>query len=92
MKYSGIPLRILIILQISNFKPSDPFLILALLRGFSNTLSNRAEKAELLPGFPKLRMEPVSFRGIKMDFGFVEKVLVILHGLPVLDHSGYASL
>ena len=22
-----------------------------------------------------------------MDFGFGEKVLVILHGLPVLDHS-----
>ena len=47
------------------------------------------EKAELLPGFPKLCMEPVSFRGIEMDFGFVEKVLVILHGLPVLDHKVY---
>ena len=45
------------------------------------------EKAEFLPGFPKLRMEPDSFRGIEMDFGFVEKVLVILHGLPVLDHK-----
>ena len=44
------------------------------------------EKPEFLPGIPKLRMESVSFRGIKMDFGFVEKVLVILRGLPVLDH------
>ena len=34
-------------------------------------------------------MEPVSFCGIKMDFGFGEKVLVILHGLPVLDHKVY---
>ena len=32
-------------------------------------------------------MEPGSFRRIKMDFRFVEKVLVILHGLPVLDHK-----
>ena len=32
-------------------------------------------------------MEPVSFRGIEMDFGFGEKVLVILHRLPVLDHK-----
>ena len=24
-----------------------------------------------------------------MDFGFGEKVLVIMHGLPVLDHSVY---
>lgn len=45
------------------------------------------EKAELLPGLPKFCMEPVSFRGIEMDFGFGEKVLVILHGLPVLDHK-----
>ncbi len=45
------------------------------------------EKAEFLPGFPKLRMEPVPFRGIEMGFGFGEKVLVIMHGLPVLDHS-----
>ncbi len=45
------------------------------------------EKSELLPNFPKLRMEPVSFRGIEMDFGFGEKVLVILHGLPALDHG-----
>jgi len=44
------------------------------------------EKPEFLPGIPKLRMELVPFRGIKMNFGFVEKVLVILHGLPVLDH------
>ena len=34
-------------------------------------------------------MEPVPFRGIKMVFGFGEKVLVILHGLPVLDHKLY---
>ena len=33
------------------------------------------------------RQPPVSFRGIEMDFGFGEKVLVILHGLPVLDHK-----
>lgn len=32
-------------------------------------------------------MEPVPFRGVEMDFGFGEKVLVILHGLPVLDHK-----
>ena len=32
-------------------------------------------------------MEPVPFREIEMDFGFGEKVLVIMHGLPVLDHS-----
>ncbi len=44
------------------------------------------EKAEFLPNIPKFRMETVPFREIKMDFGFVEKVLVILHGLPVLDH------
>ena len=44
------------------------------------------EKPELLPGFPELRMEPVPFRGIEMNFEFGEKVLVILHGLPVLDH------
>lgn len=34
-------------------------------------------------------MEPVPFRGIEMGFGFGEKVLVILHGLPVLDHKVY---
>ena len=34
-------------------------------------------------------MEPVPFRGIEMGFGFGEKVLVILHGLPVLDHRVY---
>ena len=45
------------------------------------------EKPEFLPGFPKLCMEPGSFRGIKMDFGFGEKVQVFLHRLPVLDHS-----
>ena len=45
------------------------------------------EKAEFLPWLPKPRMEPDSFRGIEIDFGFVEKVLVILHGLPVLDHK-----
>ena len=45
------------------------------------------EKPELLLGFPKLRMELVSFREIEMDFGFGEKVLAILPGLPVLDHS-----
>lgn len=32
-------------------------------------------------------MELVFFRGIEMDFGFGEKVLVIIHGLPVLDYS-----
>jgi len=31
-------------------------------------------------------MEPVLFRGIETGFGFSEKVLVILHGLPVLNH------
>ncbi len=31
-------------------------------------------------------MEPVLFRGIETDFGFSEKVLVVLHGLPVLNH------
>ena len=45
------------------------------------------EEPELLPGFPKFRMKPVPFRGIEMGFGFGEKVLVILHGLPVLDHK-----
>ena len=45
------------------------------------------EELELLPGFPEFRMEPGSFRRIKMGFRFVEKVLVILHGLPVLDHK-----
>jgi len=44
------------------------------------------EKPKFLLGISKLRMEPVSFRGIKMDFGFVEKVLVILYGLSGLDH------
>ena len=32
-------------------------------------------------------MKPFPFRGIEMGFGFGEKVLVILHRLPVLDHS-----
>ena len=45
------------------------------------------EKAELLPGLPKLGMEPPPFGGIEMDFGIGEKVLVILRGLPVLDHK-----
>ena len=45
------------------------------------------EKAELLPGLPKLGMEPPPFGGIEMDFGIGEKVLVILGGLPVLDHK-----
>lgn len=31
-------------------------------------------------------MEPVSFREIETGFGFVEKVLVVLHVLPVLNH------
>lgn len=44
------------------------------------------EKAELLPGIPKFCMEPISFREIEMDLGFVVKVYVIMHGLPVLDH------
>lgn len=46
------------------------------------------EKPEFLPGFPKFRMEPFPFRRIEMDFGFVEKVQVVVHGLPLLDHSG----
>ena len=45
------------------------------------------EKAELLPGLPKLGMEPPPFGGIEMDFGIGEKVLVILGGLPVPDHK-----
>ncbi len=32
-------------------------------------------------------MEPGPFRRIKMGFSFVEKALVILHGLPALDHK-----
>lgn len=36
------------------------------------------EKPEFLPGIPKLRMEPFPFKGIEMDFGFGEKVLVLL--------------
>lgn len=44
------------------------------------------EEPGLLPDLPKLRMEPVPFREIEMGFGFGEKVLVIMHGLPVLDH------
>ncbi len=31
------------------------------------------EEPEFLPWLPELRMEPYPFRGIKTDFGFVEK-------------------
>ena len=50
------------------------------------------EKPEFLPDFPKLGMEPVSFRGIEMDFGFGEKVLVIMgfkeFPRPLYKHNG----
>lgn len=45
------------------------------------------KEAELLPGFPEFGMEPDFFRRIKINFGKVEKTFVILHGLPVFDHS-----
>ena len=32
-------------------------------------------------------MESEPFRRIKNSFGIVEKALVVMHGLPVLDHS-----
>ncbi len=40
----------------------------------------------LVPGFAEFHMETVAFRETEMDFGFDEKILVILHGLLVLDH------
>lgn len=45
------------------------------------------EKTEFLPGTPKLGMEPDPFRGIERDLGIMEKTFVVLHGLPVFDHS-----
>lgn len=45
------------------------------------------EKTKFLPGSPKLCMEPDPFRGIKRDLGIMEKTFVVLHGLPVFDHS-----
>lgn len=45
------------------------------------------KKAELLPGNPEFRMKSLSFRRIKDSFGIVEKALVVVYGLPVLDHS-----
>ena len=45
------------------------------------------EKTKFLPGAPKLGMEPDSFRGIERDLGIKEKTFVVLHGLPVFDHS-----
>lgn len=41
----------------------------------------------VLPGFLKFRIEPVPFRVTEMGFGFGEKVLVIMCGLQVHDHS-----
>ena len=45
------------------------------------------EKTKFLPGTPKLGMEPGSFRRIERDLGIMEKTFVVLHGLPVFDHS-----
>lgn len=45
------------------------------------------EKTKFLPGTPKFGMEPDSFRGIERDLGIMEKTFVVLHGLPVFDHS-----
>ena len=45
------------------------------------------EKTKFLPGDPKICMEPGSFRGIERDLGIMEKTFVVLHGLPVFDHS-----
>ena len=45
------------------------------------------EKTKFLPRTPKLGMEPDSFRGIERDLGITEKTFVVLHGLPVFDHS-----
>ena len=47
----------------------------------------RIEKLEFLPRFPKFRMETESFRRIKRNFRIMEKTFVVLHGLPVFDHS-----
>lgn len=45
------------------------------------------KEQEFLPWFPKFRMEPDSFGRIKRNFRIMEKTFVILHGLPVFDHS-----
>lgn len=45
------------------------------------------EKFKLLVGDPELGMEPGSFGRIERSLGMDEKTMVIVHGLPVFDHS-----
>ncbi len=45
------------------------------------------QKPELLPGDKKLCMETGSLGRIKRCFSVVEKALVFMVGLPLLDHS-----
>lgn len=45
------------------------------------------KKPELLSGNPEFRMKPLPFRRIEDSFGIVEKALVVVHGLPLFDHS-----
>lgn len=45
------------------------------------------EKTKLLPGEPKFCMESGPFRRIERDLRIMEKTFVVLHGLPVFDHS-----
>lgn len=52
---------------------------------FHGIVSVKDEK--LLPRFPKLGMKPEPFGRIKRNFRITEKTFVILHGLPVFDHS-----
>lgn len=49
--------------------------------------SVRIEESKFLPGYPEFRMEPDSFRRIERSLGMDEKALVLLHGLPLFDHS-----
>lgn len=45
------------------------------------------KKTKFLPGDSKFSMRPGPFRGIERDLGRMEKTFVVLHGLPVFDHS-----
>lgn len=49
--------------------------------------SVRIKKPEFLPRGPKIRMEPCPFGRRERSFRVGEKGLVVMHGLPVLDHS-----
>lgn len=51
----------------------------------------RVEELEFLPREPEVSMEPDPFGRIERSFGIGEKAAVIMHGLPMFDHSAVPS-